>query len=86
MDKTSGFKETKRKTEKRKNIKVRVKNWNEIYEPSTKQEVSDQASRCMDCGVPFCINGCPSPNLLAEFVQPLVKLHVHYQLTKILYL
>ena len=67
MDKTSGFKETKRKTEKRKNIKVRVKNWNEIYEPSTKQEVSAQASRCMDCGVPFCNNGCPLGNLIPEW-------------------
>ena len=69
MDKTSGFKETKRKTEKRKNIKVRVKNWNEIYEPSTKQEVSAQASRCMDCGVPFCQSedGCPVDNLIPEW-------------------
>ena len=67
MGKASGFKETKRKTEKRKNIKVRVKNWNEIYEPSTKQEVSAQASRCMDCGVPFCNNGCPLGNLIPEW-------------------
>ena len=67
MGKPSGFKETKRKTEKRKNIKVRVKNWNEIYEPSTKQEVSTQASRCMDCGVPFCNNGCPLGNLIPEW-------------------
>ena len=67
MDKTSGFKETKRKTEKRKNIRVRVKNWNEIYEPATNQEVSVQASRCMDCGVPFCNNGCPLGNLIPEW-------------------
>ena len=67
MGKASGFRETKRKTEKRKNIKVRVKNWNEIYEPSTKQEVSAQASRCMDCGVPFCNNGCPLGNLIPEW-------------------
>ncbi|MBI62817.1 MAG: glutamate synthase [Chloroflexi bacterium] len=67
MGKTSGFKETKRKTEKRKNIRVRVKNWNEIYEPATNQEVSVQASRCMDCGVPFCNNGCPLGNLIPEW-------------------
>ncbi len=67
MGKVSGFKEVNRNTEKRIPIDKRVKNWKEIYVPWSKEEASVQASRCMDCGVPFCNNGCPLGNLIPEW-------------------
>ena len=67
MGSISGFKNQKRNTEKRKPVNERVQNWQEIYVPWTKEEAKIQASRCMDCGVPFCNNGCPLGNLLPEF-------------------
>ena len=67
MGKSSGFKEVNRNTEKRLAVSKRVKNWKEIYVPWSKKEASVQASRCMDCGVPFCNNGCPLGNLIPEW-------------------
>ena len=67
MGSISGFKNQKRNTEKRKPVNERVQNWQEIYVPWTKEEAKIQASRCMDCGVPFCNNGCPLGNLIPEF-------------------
>lgn len=67
MGKVSGFKEVNRNTENRLPIDKRVKNWKEIYVPWSKKEASVQASRCMDCGVPFCNNGCPLGNLIPEW-------------------
>ncbi len=67
MGKASGFKEVDRNTEKRLSVDKRVKNWKEIYVPWSKEEASVQASRCMDCGVPFCNNGCPLGNLIPEW-------------------
>jgi glutamate synthase (NADPH/NADH) small chain len=67
MGKVSGFKEVNRNTEKRLSVSKRVKNWKEIYVPWSKKEASVQASRCMDCGVPFCNNGCPLGNLIPEW-------------------
>ena len=67
MGKVSGFKEVNRNTEKRLSVTKRVKNWKEIYVPWSKEEASVQASRCMDCGVPFCNNGCPLGNLIPEW-------------------
>ena len=41
----------------------RVRDWNEIYLPFAEGHLRKQASRCMDCGVPFCHSGCPLTNL-----------------------
>ena len=41
--------------------------WKEVYEPFDKTELKKQAGRCMDCGIPFCHNGCPLGNLIPEF-------------------
>tara|TARA_B100001029_G_C15063973_1_gene461602 strand:- start:5172 stop:6638 length:1467 start_codon:yes stop_codon:yes gene_type:complete len=67
MAKITGFKEFKRKNFKRRGVKERVKDWKEIYFPWTEREVNQQASRCMDCGVPFCNNGCPLGNLIPDW-------------------
>ncbi len=46
---------------------MRLKDWREVYEPFPIQQTRTQASRCMDCGIPFCNNGCPLGNLIPEW-------------------
>jgi glutamate synthase (NADPH/NADH) small chain len=49
-------------------VEERVKDWNEVYAPgSLLPIISKQAGRCMDCGIPFCHNGCPLGNLVPEW-------------------
>jgi len=45
----------------------RVRDWNEIYLPFAEGHLRRQASRCMDCGVPFCHSGCPLTNLIPDW-------------------
>ena len=45
----------------------RLKDYEELYEEMPVEETVNQASRCMDCGVPFCHNGCPLGNIIPEF-------------------
>jgi len=47
--------------------KVRVQDYREIYEPFAEEKTITQATRCMDCGVPFCHSGCPLGNLIPDF-------------------
>ncbi|MFM7320339.1 MAG: glutamate synthase subunit beta [Armatimonadota bacterium] len=46
---------------------VRVRDWSEVYLPMAPANLTAQASRCMDCGVPFCHNGCPLGNLIPDW-------------------
>jgi glutamate synthase (NADPH/NADH) small chain len=45
----------------------RIKDYNEIYQPLPEESIRAQASRCMDCGVPFCHTGCPLGNLIPDW-------------------
>ena len=56
-----------RQTPKRRRIPVRVQDWKEVYEPFAIDELTRQAGRCMDCGIPFCNNGCPLGNLIPDW-------------------
>lgn len=58
---------TKRETPKRRPVPLRLRDWNEVYEDFDHEELQHQASRCMDCGIPFCHNGCPLGNLIPEW-------------------
>ncbi|QEN16750.1 glutamate synthase subunit beta [Mycolicibacterium sp. ELW1] len=64
-----GFlKYTKRETPARRPVDLRLKDWKEVYEEDFPHETLEaQASRCMDCGIPFCHNGCPLGNLIPEW-------------------
>jgi glutamate synthase (NADPH/NADH) small chain len=63
-----GFlKVTDRETAKRRPVPVRILDWREVYERRDKGVITSQASRCMDCGVPFCHQGCPLGNLIPEW-------------------
>ena len=63
-----GFlKTTERETATRRPVAVRIMDWKEVYEKRDSAVVARQASRCMDCGVPFCHQGCPLGNLIPEW-------------------
>ncbi|MEJ0014773.1 MAG: glutamate synthase subunit beta [Actinomycetota bacterium] len=62
-----GFLTTERQTPKRRPIDVRIKDWKEVYEEQPFAELQKQAGRCMDCGIPFCHQGCPLGNLIPEW-------------------
>jgi glutamate synthase (NADPH/NADH) small chain len=63
----SGFLKHGRKTPTRRPVPVRILDWHEVYEPFPDGELRAQASRCMDCGIPFCNNGCPLGNLIPDW-------------------
>ena len=63
----SGFLKHGRKTPTRRPVPVRILDWQEVYEPFPDGELRAQASRCMDCGIPFCNNGCPLGNLIPDW-------------------
>jgi glutamate synthase (NADPH/NADH) small chain len=69
MGKVTGFMEYKRQNALYAPIKERVEHYNEFMIPLAKKEVVTQASRCMDCGVPFCHSnyGCPVANIIPQF-------------------
>lgn len=63
-----GFlKHTERKLPAHRPVPVRLKDWKEGYEPMDPEDVRVQASRCMDCGVPFCNQGCPLGNIIPDW-------------------
>jgi glutamate synthase (NADPH/NADH) small chain len=63
-----GFlKVTERETAARRPVSVRIQDWKEVYERRQSGVVQQQAGRCMDCGVPFCHQGCPLGNLIPEW-------------------
>ncbi|UNK69278.1 glutamate synthase subunit beta [Microbacterium sp. H1-D42] len=63
-----GFlKTTERELPARRPVPVRIMDWKEVYEPGDRNVLKRQASRCMDCGVPFCHSGCPLGNLIPEW-------------------
>ncbi len=62
-----GFLTFRRETPKRRPVPERVQDWQEIYQPFTARQTREQATRCMDCGVPFCHRGCPVGNLIPEW-------------------
>ena len=63
-----GFlKYTHRETPTRRPVELRLRDWKEVYEDFPHETLQQQATRCMDCGIPFCHNGCPLGNLIPEW-------------------
>ena len=67
MGDPKGFLKVSRVEEDDRPIAERVHDWREIVEPASNEQVRSQASRCMDCGIPFCHQGCPLGNLIPEW-------------------
>lgn len=75
MGKPTGFLECQRALPSDRNPLERIEDWNEIHKQLPEVELRKQASRCMDCGTPFChtgmmlngmVSGCPNHNLIPE--------------------
>ncbi|WP_018247345.1 glutamate synthase subunit beta [Orenia marismortui] len=67
MGKLGGFLEFDREPRKKRSVEERVKDYKQVYEPIEEEEITIQAARCMDCGVPFCSFSCPVNNLCPEW-------------------
>src|SRR5687767_8860007 len=67
MGKPTGFIEIHRKKMPTRPVAERLKDWNEVYLPYPKDELQKQGARCMDCGIPFCHQGCPLGNLIPDW-------------------
>ena len=62
-----GFLTTDRQLPERRPIDVRILDWQEVYQDFDARSLEKQAGRCMDCGIPFCHQGCPLGNLIPEW-------------------
>ena len=62
-----GFLKTGRKLPERRPVDIRIRDWKEVYKEQEFTELQHQAGRCMDCGIPFCHQGCPLGNLIPEW-------------------
>ena len=62
-----GFLKAGRELPSRRPVDVRLQDWREVYDPFPNERLQTQAGRCMDCGIPFCHNGCPLGNLIPEW-------------------
>ena len=67
MAKVTGFIEHNRKDRQYIDVKQRLKNFKEFTKPLNKVELKNQASRCMDCGIPYCHSGCPVNNIIPDW-------------------
>jgi glutamate synthase (NADPH/NADH) small chain len=63
----TGFLKHDRALPTRRPVDVRIRDWKEVYEDFPTEHARAQATRCMDCGIPFCHNGCPLGNLIPEW-------------------
>ena len=67
MAKPNGFMTTPRLSPLRRPVALRLRDWHEVYEDQSAETTREQASRCMDCGIPFCHHACPLGNLIPEW-------------------
>ncbi|HEX3179177.1 MAG TPA: glutamate synthase subunit beta [Methylomirabilota bacterium] len=67
MGKTTGFLEIQRKKSPTRPVAERLRDWKEVYLPYPEDDLRKQGARCMDCGVPFCHQGCPLGNLIPDW-------------------
>jgi glutamate synthase (NADPH/NADH) small chain len=73
MGNIRGFIEVERADHGKRPIAERIQDWREFELAVPQPVLQDQASRCMECGVPFCHSGCPLGNLIPEFNDHLYK-------------
>ena len=67
MGDVRGFLKHGRQVPSRRPVRIRIRDWREVYEEFPADDLRDQASRCMDCGIPFCNGGCPLGNLIPDW-------------------
>src|SRR5690348_2270823 len=67
MGNPTAFKQFPRETPNRRPVELRVHDWKEVYTDFAEDKLRVQGARCMDCGIPFCHQGCPLGNLIPEW-------------------
>ena len=67
MAKVTGFMEYKRGKQPYRKIEERLQDWRQVMAPMAPESLNQQAARCMDCGIPFCHQGCPLGNLIPDW-------------------
>ena len=67
MGNPTGFLEISRVPFERRPVDERIHDWKEVYRDFPEDKLKAQASRCMDCGVPFCHQGCPLGNIIPDW-------------------
>jgi glutamate synthase (NADPH/NADH) small chain len=67
MGKVTGFLEHRRQKQPYRPVEERLKDWRQVLEAWPEEKLRTQAARCMDCGVPFCHQGCPLGNLIPDW-------------------
>ena len=67
MGDVTGFLKHGRRLPEHRPVQERLRDWKEVYEPFPEEALCTQASRCMDCGIPFCNYGCPLGNLIPDW-------------------
>ena len=67
MSDPKGFQKYQRAVLSARSVAERLQDYKEIYQPTAPDMIKNQSARCMDCGVPFCHNGCPLGNIIPEF-------------------
>ena len=67
MGEATGFLKWGRSGPTRRPVPVRLRDWKEVYEDFPEDALRTQAGRCMDCGIPFCNNGCPLGNIIPDW-------------------
>jgi glutamate synthase (NADPH/NADH) small chain len=75
MGKPTGFLEFARETPTRRAVRQRVRDWLEVYEEFPADHLQRQAARCMDCGIPFCHQGCPLGNIIPDWNDLVYRSH-----------
>src|SRR5689334_7064353 len=73
MGKIRGFLEIERREHQKRAIGERLSDWREFELAVPDAELAEQAARCMDCGIPFCHDGCPLGNLIPDWNDMLSK-------------
>jgi len=73
--KVTGLLEIKRKKWPTRPVGERLRDWKEVYLPFPQDELKKQAARCMDCGIPFCHQGCPLGNIIPDWNDLVYKDH-----------
>ena len=67
MGKVTGFLEYERLEEPHEEPQARKKHYHEFYLRLADEDAKIQGARCMDCGIPFCMQGCPVNNIIPDF-------------------
>jgi glutamate synthase (NADPH/NADH) small chain len=67
MGKVTGFLEFKRDKQPYRPVAERLRDWHQVMLPWPADKLAKQGARCMDCGIPFCHQGCPLGNLIPDW-------------------